>query len=181
MRPEVHDWPLPRATMSRFPWPSRWTFLVELVIVSISPVPNTPRPVLYRQNLGFALRPAGPLKLSHHTRTHCLLLRAALPWLGVEADRVSEAYVTSDTTTSPITSQNLFRHAVPPIPSHPSPLMPAVGAGLTLTADVHEATTHPCALTGLSLPAQASRWSAARSSSSQSPLTGLKCIKDLGQ
>src|SRR5215469_17348473 len=48
MRPEVHELPLPSAVMSRLPLPSRWTLLVELVIVSISPVPKLePGPVSY--------------------------------------------------------------------------------------------------------------------------------------
>src|SRR5579863_8938422 len=47
-RPEVHELPLPRAVMSRLPLPSRWTLLVEFVIVSISPVPKfDPGPVSY--------------------------------------------------------------------------------------------------------------------------------------
>src|SRR3984885_16160940 len=47
-RPEVHEVPLPRAVMSRLPLPSRCTLLVELVIVSISPVPKLePGPVSY--------------------------------------------------------------------------------------------------------------------------------------
>src|ERR1700727_2933860 len=47
-RPEVQELPLPRAVMSRLPLPSRCTLLVELVIVSISPVPKLePAPVSY--------------------------------------------------------------------------------------------------------------------------------------
>src|SRR3984885_6174439 len=47
-RPEVHELPLPSAVMSRLPLPSRCTLLVELVIVSISPVPKLePGPVSY--------------------------------------------------------------------------------------------------------------------------------------
>src|SRR5689334_16440372 len=40
MRPDVQFPPLLSAVMSRFPAPSRWTLADELVIVSISPVPN---------------------------------------------------------------------------------------------------------------------------------------------
>src|ERR1700722_20938178 len=48
MRPEVHELPLPSAVMSRLPLPSRCTLLVELVIVSISPVPKLePAPGAY--------------------------------------------------------------------------------------------------------------------------------------
>src|SRR5580704_1445728 len=48
MRPDVHEVPLPRAVMSRSPLPSRWTLLVEFVMVSISPVPKLdPGPVSY--------------------------------------------------------------------------------------------------------------------------------------
>src|SRR5580698_4333756 len=48
IRPEVHEVPLPSAVMSRSPLPSRWTLLVELVMVSISPVPKVePAPVSY--------------------------------------------------------------------------------------------------------------------------------------
>ncbi len=46
IRPEVQLLPEPRAVMSRSPLPSRWTLLVELVMVSISPVPKfDPGPV----------------------------------------------------------------------------------------------------------------------------------------
>src|SRR5580698_10020939 len=48
MRPDVHVVPLPSAVMSRSPLPSRWTLLVEFVMVSISPVPKLePAPVSY--------------------------------------------------------------------------------------------------------------------------------------
>src|SRR5271154_3247967 len=48
MRPDVHELPLPRAVISRSPFPSRWTLLVEFVMVSISPVPKLdPGPVSY--------------------------------------------------------------------------------------------------------------------------------------
>src|SRR5271170_6078623 len=48
MRPDVHELPLPSAVMSRSPLPSRWTLLVEFVMVSISPVPKVePAPVSY--------------------------------------------------------------------------------------------------------------------------------------
>src|SRR5579875_2114350 len=47
-RPDVHELPEPSAVMSRSPLPSRWTLLVEFVIVSISPVPKfEPGPVSY--------------------------------------------------------------------------------------------------------------------------------------
>ncbi|CAM5656684.1 hypothetical protein KAURM247S_08240 [Kitasatospora aureofaciens] len=46
IRPEVQEPPLPRAVMSRWPLPSRWTLAVESVMVSISPVPKfEPGPV----------------------------------------------------------------------------------------------------------------------------------------
>src|SRR3954465_9142100 len=56
--------------MSREPCPSRCTLLVEPVIVSISPVPKVPWPVLYfhiERSTPFA---AGPLKSSIQTRDH---------------------------------------------------------------------------------------------------------------
>jgi hypothetical protein len=40
MRPEVQVPPLLRALMTRWPVPSRYTFWVELVVCSFSPVPN---------------------------------------------------------------------------------------------------------------------------------------------
>src|SRR3984957_16626148 len=47
-RPEVHELPLPRAVMSRLPLPWRVPSPVEVVIVSISPVPKLePAPVSY--------------------------------------------------------------------------------------------------------------------------------------
>ena len=47
-RPDVHELPLPMALMLRLPPPSWYTLLVELVIVSISPVPKfEPGPVSY--------------------------------------------------------------------------------------------------------------------------------------
>src|SRR5450759_5075881 len=47
-RPDVQLLPEPSAVMSRSPLPSRWTLLVEFVIVSISPVPKLdPGPVSY--------------------------------------------------------------------------------------------------------------------------------------
>src|SRR5690348_18136856 len=50
--------------MSRLPLPSRWTLLVELVIVSISPVPKLePGPVSYI-HWEPAPEPAAPLKSS---------------------------------------------------------------------------------------------------------------------
>src|ERR1700678_4080492 len=50
--------------MSRFPLPSRWTLLVEFVIVSISPVPKLePAPVSYI-HCGSIPDPAAPLKSS---------------------------------------------------------------------------------------------------------------------
>src|SRR5690348_6837101 len=50
--------------MSRLPLPSRWTLLVELVIVSISPVPKLePGPVSYI-HWESAPEPAAPLKSS---------------------------------------------------------------------------------------------------------------------
>src|SRR5580692_128145 len=64
MRPEVHELPLPSAVMSRLPLPSRWTLLVELVMVSISPVPKLePGPVSYI-HWESAPEPAAPLKSS---------------------------------------------------------------------------------------------------------------------
>src|SRR5277367_3820496 len=67
MRPEVHELPLPRAVTSRSPLPSRCTLLVELVIVSISPVPKLePAPVSYI-HWESAPDPAVPLKSSLKT------------------------------------------------------------------------------------------------------------------
>src|ERR1039458_916913 len=48
MRPDVQLLPEPSAVMLRSPLPSRWTLLVEFVMVSISPVPKfDPGPVSY--------------------------------------------------------------------------------------------------------------------------------------
>src|SRR5215469_13443021 len=67
IRPDVHELPLPRAVMSRLPLPSRWTLLVELVIVSISPVPKLePAPVSYI-HWESTPDPAAPLKSSLNT------------------------------------------------------------------------------------------------------------------
>jgi hypothetical protein len=67
MRPEVQELPLPSAVMSRSPLPSRYTLLVELVIVSISPVPKLdPGPVSY-SHWESAPDPAAPLKSSLKT------------------------------------------------------------------------------------------------------------------
>src|SRR5277367_3493581 len=67
MRPEVHELPLPSAVTSRLPLPSRCTLLVELVIVSISPVPKEePAPVSYI-HWESAPVPAEPLKSSLKT------------------------------------------------------------------------------------------------------------------
>src|SRR6185437_13181797 len=64
MRPEVQVLPEPSAVMSRSPLPSRWTLLVEFVIVSISPVPKfDPGPVSYC-HCEPAPEPADPLKSS---------------------------------------------------------------------------------------------------------------------
>jgi hypothetical protein len=66
-RPEVQELPLPRAVMSRLPLPSRWTLEVELVIVSISPVPKlAPAPVSYI-HWESTPDPAEPLKSSLKT------------------------------------------------------------------------------------------------------------------
>src|SRR5690242_21227922 len=68
MRPEVQELPLPSAVMSRFPLPSRKTLLVELVMVSISPVPKLePGPVSYFQLAELTCDPAAPAKLSLNT------------------------------------------------------------------------------------------------------------------
>src|ERR1700730_8981846 len=67
MRPDVHELPLPSAVISRLPLPSRWTLLVELVIVSISPVPKfAPGPVSYIHWESLP-EPASPLKSSLNT------------------------------------------------------------------------------------------------------------------
>src|ERR1700677_290908 len=64
IRPDVHELPLPRAVMSRSPLPSRWTLLVEFVMVSISPVPKVePAPVSYI-HWESAPEPEAPLKSS---------------------------------------------------------------------------------------------------------------------
>ena len=66
-RPEVHELPLPSAVMSRLPLPSWCTLLVELVIVSISPVPKLePGPVSYIHWESMP-DPAPPLKSSLKT------------------------------------------------------------------------------------------------------------------
>src|SRR6202035_5632777 len=66
-RPDVHELPEPSAVMSRLPLPSRWTLLVELVIVSISPVPKfAPGPVSYIHWESMP-EPAAPLKSSLNT------------------------------------------------------------------------------------------------------------------
>src|SRR3984885_1817618 len=62
-----------RAVMSRWPWPSRSTLLVELVIVSTSPVPQLAAPVaevVPVSSIQFAADgadPADPAKSSLHT------------------------------------------------------------------------------------------------------------------
>src|SRR5579859_4934686 len=67
MRPDVHELPLPMALMSRLPLPSWYTLLVELVIVSISPVPKfEPGPVSYI-HCESAPEPDAPLKSSLKT------------------------------------------------------------------------------------------------------------------
>ena len=67
IRPDVHELPWPSAVMSRSPFPSRYTLLDELVIVSISPVPKfDPGPVSYIQADDGPL-PAAPLKSSLNT------------------------------------------------------------------------------------------------------------------
>jgi hypothetical protein len=67
MRPEVQLPPPSSAVMSRLPLPSRWTFEVELVIVSISPVPKVePAPVSYIHCPSAPL-PAEPVKSSLKT------------------------------------------------------------------------------------------------------------------
>src|SRR5690349_22716607 len=64
MRPEVQLLPEPSAVMTRSPLPSRWTLLVEFVMVSISPVPKfDPGPVSYC-HCEPAPEPAEPLKSS---------------------------------------------------------------------------------------------------------------------
>src|SRR5262245_18381085 len=64
MRPEVQLLPEPTGGMSRSPLPSRRTLLVELFIVSISPVPKLdPGPVSYC-HCEPAPEPADPLKSS---------------------------------------------------------------------------------------------------------------------
>src|ERR1700730_2922868 len=67
MRPEVHELPLPSAVMSRLPLPSRWTLLVELVMVSISPVPKLERGPVSYIHWESAREPAAPLKSSLNT------------------------------------------------------------------------------------------------------------------
>src|SRR5216684_2141695 len=67
MRPDVHELPEPSAVMLRSPLPSRWTLLVEFVMVSISPVPKfEPGPVSYI-HWESAPEPAAPLKSSLNT------------------------------------------------------------------------------------------------------------------
>src|SRR6202042_3842489 len=64
IRPEVQLLPEPLAVISRSPFPSRWTLLVELVMVSISPVPKfEPGPVSY-SHCESAPEPPDPLKSS---------------------------------------------------------------------------------------------------------------------
>src|SRR5947208_2724027 len=64
MRPDVQLLPEPSAVMSRSPLPSRWTLLVEFVMVSISPVPKfDPGPVSYC-HCEPAPEPEDPLKSS---------------------------------------------------------------------------------------------------------------------
>src|SRR5690242_10246346 len=71
MRPEVQELPLPSAVMSRFPLPSRCTLLVELVIVSISPVPKfEPGPVSYVHFEPLGALPEAPEKSSLKTVDH---------------------------------------------------------------------------------------------------------------
>src|SRR6185312_3494307 len=68
IRPEVQLLPLPMAVMSRSPLPSRCTFEVEFVIVSISPVPKVePAPVSYIQLDVLTPVPEVPAKSSLNT------------------------------------------------------------------------------------------------------------------
>src|SRR5579863_1116236 len=69
-RPDVHELPLPMALMLRLPLPSWYTLLVELVIVSISPVPKLePGPVSYI-HCESTPDPDAPLKSSLKTVDH---------------------------------------------------------------------------------------------------------------
>src|SRR5258708_18865351 len=69
-RPDVHELPLPMALMPRLPLPSWNTLLVELVIVSISPVPKfEPGPVSYIHCESMP-DPDAPLKSSLKTVDH---------------------------------------------------------------------------------------------------------------
>src|SRR5262249_17489173 len=56
--------------MPRFPWPSKWTLLGESVMVSISPVPKTPVPVLYFHADRSTPLPTAPSKVSVQTFVH---------------------------------------------------------------------------------------------------------------
>src|SRR5215469_9441947 len=71
MRPDVHEPPELIAVITRWPLPSRWTLFVELVMVSISPVPKLePGPVSYFQFAELTIEPAAPAKLSLNTVVH---------------------------------------------------------------------------------------------------------------
>src|ERR1039457_460372 len=74
IRPEVQVGPFFRATMSRLPFPSRWTLAGRLVVCSTSPVPKiAPCPLSYFQWPEWTALPpllVGPLKLSDHAVFH---------------------------------------------------------------------------------------------------------------
>src|SRR4051794_19005237 len=84
IRPDVQLLPEPNAISWRSPLPSSRTLLVELVIVSISPVPKfEPGPVLYIQFAVFTPLPAGPLKSSLNTVVQPAGGAGTAPWAWV--------------------------------------------------------------------------------------------------
>jgi hypothetical protein len=67
--------------MSRLPCPSRWTFLVDLVVVSTSLVPNVPWLALYAQYWVLTPVLAGPLKESVQTCFQAGAPFPCFPWV----------------------------------------------------------------------------------------------------
>ncbi len=120
MRPDVQLLPEPSAVMSRSPLPSRWTLLVEFVMVSISPVPKLdPGPVSYfhcapapepddplKSSLNWVVQPAGGpgTALGAATADAC---EVAVVW--ADAAGTASASTGSAATATPIAALRTIR------------------------------------------------------------------------